>query len=257
MKVIAFNSSPQMENGNTALILNPFLDGLREAGAEGELYYTAKLNIGDCYGQFSCEVRNGECVQNDDMQWLAPKIYQADIKVFATPLYADMCNASMKNLIDRMTFALYSIFFEVNKGHTRHPTRKEFVPSKVVLVSSCAFWEMDNFDPLVFYIKALCSNAGWEYAGALLRPHAWSLWRLYQIKSPAINNIMESAKEAGQQLVKTGQIPDAMAEKVSRELLPRAIYIKEVNSYLREHRGEIYTFKPENPLPSPKINGLG
>ncbi|WP_207637584.1 flavodoxin family protein [Desulfotruncus alcoholivorax] len=40
MKVIAINSSPNMGEGNTALILNPFLKGMREAGAEVELFYT-------------------------------------------------------------------------------------------------------------------------------------------------------------------------------------------------------------------------
>jgi hypothetical protein len=29
MKVLAFNSSPRMDNGNTHLILTPFLDGMR------------------------------------------------------------------------------------------------------------------------------------------------------------------------------------------------------------------------------------
>lgn len=40
MKILAINSSPKMGNGNTALILDPFLEGMREAGAEVELYYT-------------------------------------------------------------------------------------------------------------------------------------------------------------------------------------------------------------------------
>ena len=40
MKVIAINSSPNMDKGNTAAILNPFLDGMKEAGAEVELYFT-------------------------------------------------------------------------------------------------------------------------------------------------------------------------------------------------------------------------
>ena len=32
MKVIAFNSSPKMGKGNTARILDPFLDGMKENG---------------------------------------------------------------------------------------------------------------------------------------------------------------------------------------------------------------------------------
>jgi hypothetical protein len=34
VKVIAINSSPNMGKGNTALVLDPFLEGMREAGAE-------------------------------------------------------------------------------------------------------------------------------------------------------------------------------------------------------------------------------
>ena len=43
MKVIALNASPKMDKGNTALIITPFLEGMREAGAEVELFYTKKL----------------------------------------------------------------------------------------------------------------------------------------------------------------------------------------------------------------------
>jgi multimeric flavodoxin WrbA len=48
MKVIAINGSPKMDEGNTARILNPFLDGMKEAGAEIELFYTSKLKIKPC-----------------------------------------------------------------------------------------------------------------------------------------------------------------------------------------------------------------
>lgn len=37
MKVVAINSRPNMGKGNTALVLDPFLDGMREMGAEVEL----------------------------------------------------------------------------------------------------------------------------------------------------------------------------------------------------------------------------
>jgi len=45
IKVLAFNCSPKMDKGNTALILTPFLEGMREAGAKVELFYTRKLKL--------------------------------------------------------------------------------------------------------------------------------------------------------------------------------------------------------------------
>jgi multimeric flavodoxin WrbA len=37
MNVLAINSSPHKDNVNTAMILNPFQDGMKEAGADVEL----------------------------------------------------------------------------------------------------------------------------------------------------------------------------------------------------------------------------
>ncbi len=54
MKVLAINSSPMMGKGNTARILDPFLEGMREAGAEVDLVYTKKLDINPCHGEFNC-----------------------------------------------------------------------------------------------------------------------------------------------------------------------------------------------------------
>ena len=34
MKVLAINSSPKMDEGNTVMILNPFLEGMIGTGAE-------------------------------------------------------------------------------------------------------------------------------------------------------------------------------------------------------------------------------
>lgn len=91
MKVLAINSSSQMGKGNTAQILNPFLEGMKEAGAKVEIYYTQKLNIKPCTGIFQCWYKTpGKCYINDDMQMLYPKLRKADIWVFTIPVYLDM-----------------------------------------------------------------------------------------------------------------------------------------------------------------------
>ena len=117
MKVLAFNYSPKMDKGNTALILNPFLEVIREAGVEVELFYIRKLKINPCWGGFTCYLKTpGECWQKDDMQMLYPKLCQADIIVFGTPVYAGWFPAPMKNLFDRIN-GLYEPFLKLYDGH--------------------------------------------------------------------------------------------------------------------------------------------
>ena len=171
MKVLAINSSPRMDKGNTSMILNPFLEGMKEAGAEVELFYTNKLNIHPCTGEFNCWLKTpGQCLHNDDMKMLYPKIAEADVMVFATLVYVDGVTGPMKSLIDRMIPRVHP-FFELQDGHCRHPVRGEAKTRKYVLVSNCGLWEKDNFDPLLVHMKAFCKNASVEFAGALLRPH--------------------------------------------------------------------------------------
>lgn len=125
MKVLAINSSPKMDKGNTAMILNPFLEGMKEAGAEVELFYTSKLNIHPCTGEFNCWIKTpGECLHNDDMKMLYPKIAEADVIVFASPIHTDGVTAPMKNLIDRMIPRLLPLI-ELRDGHSRYPVRGE------------------------------------------------------------------------------------------------------------------------------------
>jgi len=233
MKVLAFNSSPRMDKGNTALILTPFLDGMREAGAAVELFYTKKLNINPCQGCFTCWLKTpGVCFQKDDMQMLHPKLRQADIWVLATPLYVDAMTGPMKNLLDRL-IPLVQPFIELRDGHCRHPLREGRKSGKVVLVSNSGFWEMDNFDPLLVHMKAICKNMGTEFAGALLRPHGEILKPLMEMgRSP--DDVFEAAREAGRQLVEEGKMSPETLSIVSRELAPRESYLRGANRVFQQ-----------------------
>lgn len=228
MKAIAINSSPKMDKGNTAVILNPFLDGMREAGAEVEILYTKKLKIKPCQGEFNCWLKTpGECFQKDDMEIVRPKMFDADIWVLATPLYVDGMSGPMKNLLDRIIPGAQP-FFELRDGHIRHPGRGETRHRKMMLVSNCGFWELDNFDALVVHAKAICKNANMEFAGALLRPHGPALKGMLQ-SGASVQDVLTAAREAGRQLIQDGKISPDTLSTVSRELLPRDTYIQIVN----------------------------
>ena len=233
MKVVAINSSPNMDKGNTALILGPFLEGMREAGADVELFYTRKMKINPCQGEFNCWLKTpGKCFQKDDMQMLLPKLTEADVLVLATPLYVDGVTGPMKNLLDRI-IPLAQPFFELRDGHCRHPGRDGSRGSQLVLVSNCGFWEMDNFNPMLVHMEAVSKNMGREFAGALLRPHGPALMGMMEMGAP-VDDILDAAKEAGRQLVEDGRMSFETLKGVSRELLPLQMYLEIVNKRFQE-----------------------
>ncbi len=233
MKALAFNGSPKMDKGNTALILGPFLQGMQEAGAAVELFYTKQLDIRPCQGEFNCWLKTpGKCHQEDDMQMLHPKLREASIWVFATPLYVWGVSGPLKNLMDRM-IPLIEPYVELHNGHCSHPLRQGTTRAKIVLVSSCGFWEADNFHPMLVQIETLCNIIGFEFAGALLRPHGHALAPMLDAGAP-VQDVLQAAREAGQQLVTDGRIPLTCQQAVGRELLPRDVYIDMLNKLFRQ-----------------------
>jgi len=229
MQVIAINCSPNGGRGNTAVILDPFLAGMRGAGADVELLETRRLRIKPCRGDFNCWLRTpGKCTQKDDMEWILPKLREADIMVFATPLYVDGMSGPMKMFLDRM-IPLGLPFIEVRDGHCRHPARyPQLRDGKTALVSNSGFWELDNFDALVTHMEAICRNFGSEFAGALLRPHGGAVRAMRDMGAP-IQDVLDAASEAGRQLVEGGKMRPETLATVSRELLPRDAYLEIAN----------------------------
>ncbi len=233
MKVLAFNSSAMMAKGNTQRILGPFLEGMGQEGAEVELFFTKKLTIKPCQGEFHCWHKHpGKCFQKDDMQMLLPKLSEADVWVFGTPVYTDGVSGPLKMLLDR-TIPLVQPFFELRDGHCRHTVPEGHKYAKVVLVSSCGFWEMDNFDPLLVHLKAYCKNASKEFAGALLRSCGGILGAPKEFGLP-IDEILHAASEAGRQLVKDGKMAAETLDSISRELVPQEMYVQIVNQSFQQ-----------------------
>jgi multimeric flavodoxin WrbA len=225
MNVLAINGSPRMDEGNTAKILNPFLEGMREAGAKVELFFTKKLNIGPCNGDMSCWFTNpGKCGQKDDMQMLLPKLQEADVIVYATPVYYAGMTGPLKNLMDRQL-----------PMHVMGETGAK--KQKIVLVSTCGAWELSMFDPLLVQMKAIYSQpeGGSEFVGALLRPMAEGMKEMIKAgETGLVEGVFKAAKEAGRQLVKEGKISEETLKAVSKELMPRDAYYKAAEAMMAQ-----------------------
>jgi multimeric flavodoxin WrbA len=230
MNVLAINGSPHMDEGNTAMILNPFLEGMKEAGANVEIFNTRKLNIGPCLGDMSCWFKNpAECGQKDDMQMLFPKFKEADIIVWASPVYYAGITGPLKNLMDRQ--------LPLHVMGEMGPKKQ-----KAVLVTSCSAWELSMFDPLLVQMKAIYDSpeGGSEFAGALLRPMADGMKEMIKAgESALVEGIFKAARESGRQLVKEGRISEDTQKAVSKELMPRDAYYKAAKEMMEQARKEM------------------
>ena len=86
--------------GNTAQLVDAFVRGAEEAGHSVEKVSLLKTEVKGCLGCNAC--RYGKpCVQKDGFHELVPKIKEADLIVFASPLYFWTISSKLKAFIER------------------------------------------------------------------------------------------------------------------------------------------------------------
>ena len=99
-KVLILKGSMR-KNGNTDRLADEFERGVRTGGAEVTSIALREKRIDDCSGCGACQLNGGTCVRKDDMQIIYRAMKEADIIVFASPVYFYSWTATMKRVIDR------------------------------------------------------------------------------------------------------------------------------------------------------------
>jgi multimeric flavodoxin WrbA/putative sterol carrier protein len=208
MKVLAINSSPRAEGeSKTELMLKHLVNGMQEAGAEVETVHLREKAIRNCVGCFSCWTKTpGKCIHKDDMtQELFPKWLEADLVVYASPLYHFHMNAAMKAFIER-TLPVLQPFFEEKDKRTVHPLRSKH--PMVVFLSVAGFPEDEIFSQLSAWVQFVYGRAG-AVVAEIYRPAAESMVGAY-FKDKA-NDILAATAQAGREIVASRQVqPETM-----------------------------------------------
>ncbi len=99
MLILGISASPR-RGGNCEILLDKALSAAAEAGAETEKVVLSTLTISPCMGCGACD-QTGKCILEDDMQDLYEKIDQADVMIFASPIYFYAVSGWAKAAIDR------------------------------------------------------------------------------------------------------------------------------------------------------------
>ena len=176
-KLLAIYGSPRV-GGNSDLLLDSFVAGVKSPNWEITRLYVRELNILPCIACGECD-KKGECPIKDDMQAIYPLLSQTDAMIVATPVYFYNVPAQLKALIDRCQLLWYK-----NKG--KKPVL--FKPGYLITIGGRQ--EKSIFEGILLTIRSFFLTLGvrlkasWTYAGidnlGSIKKHPTALKEVYQ-----------------------------------------------------------------------------
>jgi multimeric flavodoxin WrbA len=217
-KAVVINGSPLMERGDTAMVLTPFLQGMRDSGSDVELFYASRLDVTPCTcGAMICWYQTpGVCCFQDDMQMLYSRLGAADTLVFATPVYIPLPGA-MQNVLNRLCPLVHPLL-RTRQGRTRAGFREEVGIERIAVVATGGWWEKENCGTVVHIVEEFAETASVSFAGAVLRPHAF-LMKEEQELSEEGRVVASALRRAGGELVREGSMEEETLAAISRPLI--------------------------------------
>ncbi len=230
MKILAINGSPRGAKGNTERILQPFLDGARDVGAETEVVYLKSKKIKACRGCLGCWAKTpGVCVHKDDMPALLEKMRASRVVVFATPLYVFSVSGLMKDFMDRMIPLLKPYILQRGDQFIHPPRYPESKVQKFVLISNAGFPDRHHFTGLEETFRCFTRTPEDELAGMICCA-AGELLKNDNLQD-SLAWYLEAAREAGRQVVEQGYISAETQQVLDRSLADDpAAYARSANA---------------------------
>ena len=100
MKKVLVISTSLRQGSNSEQLADQFLKGAQSAGHQVTKIDLKQKDIKFCIGCLACH-KCGSCILHDDMEHINDLMKQADVIVYATPVYFYEMSGQMKTLLDR------------------------------------------------------------------------------------------------------------------------------------------------------------
>ena len=152
MKIIVLNGSPR-RHGNTEIMAEAFADGASKNNHDVKILNVAAMNIRGCQACRYCYSHSGNCIIDDDMKKIFEELKDADMVVFASPIYWFDITSQLKTVIDRL-YAGGSTGFNFNKTALLLDAGADHV-----------------FDAAIAQYKAMTSYLKWKDMGIVTMPN--------------------------------------------------------------------------------------
>ena len=235
MKVTVFNGSPRGRKSNSHLIVEPLLEGAREAGAQTEEIFLIEHDIKYCRGCFVCWGKTpGTCAIKDDMARLLNLFLESDYAGMATPVYNMYMTGLLKNFTDRFLPLAMPHIKKNEDGTFYHEGRVKKLPRQF-FIANAGFPGAHNFDLL----KPLISMQ--NFVLEVYRNCGEALQDLDDSDSELSRNIrqyFDTLRNAGREMVASGKVSEETLKQLDMELISDDEYMKGGNQYWDEKLDE-------------------
>lgn len=154
-KVLIVSSSPR-KGGNSEALAAAFARGAQQAGHCVETVFLREKQFGFCRGCFAC-LNTNRCVLKDDAVEVAEKMRDADVLVFATPVYYYSVSGQLKTMLDRAN-PLYGSDYAFTKAYLLAAAAEDETYTVEGTVKAVQGW-VDCFER--------CTLAGTVFAGGV------------------------------------------------------------------------------------------
>ena len=166
MKILIITGSPR-KNGNSNFLVDNFIKGAQEKGHQIFRFDSAFKKVHPCIACNKCRM-NGDCIFNDDFNYVRENLVDSDMVVFATPMYYFGISAQIKTVIDR--------FYAING--------KIHIPKKTALIMTYADTEEKEAQPIKKHFETLINYLGWTNVGEIVASGVWTQGSVKNTKYP-------------------------------------------------------------------------
>jgi multimeric flavodoxin WrbA len=226
-------------------MVEAFLAGARDAGAETENVFLAKKKIAPCVACYACWMKTpGKCAQRDDMNELLDKAIASDVVVFATPVYVDNVTGIMKNFMDRL-IAIGDPHWERDEnGECRHLMRNP-KPAKIAVISNCGFPQQSHFQVIRLYYRRVARNIHAELIAEVYRDGGALLTTSTPELLPLVARYKKLVERAGREAVESSRLSPETIAKLEEPLLPSPTYVEDFMRFANKRVDDILAKRKE------------
>lgn len=144
------------KGGNSDKLADAFIAGAQQAGHTTVKFTTANRRINGCIDCQTCFSKGTACSVPDDFSELAPLLEQADMVVFATPMYWFSFPAQLKAAIDKFYSFLIS--------------KRTLKIKECALLVTGGLEDETKFDGIVTSYKIIAEFQNWRDSGVIIVP---------------------------------------------------------------------------------------